>query len=164
MSLTFDDWITELENAIKTHIDTYVPTDVQIIINGELPRAFTKPVITINQFDGDRRNTGGMNTVGGGEQGYWEMPSYHVTVNTDESDAYVPNRQYGRNKVAAELITIAFGQQKHQLPIATGGALKAKLKPIGAVGGGGPLGDRRIYQHVSILEIEVIVPFTSVVL
>ena len=164
MPLTFDDWITELEDAIKTHIDMYVTTDVEIIINGELPRAFTKPVITVNQFDGDRRNTGGMNTVGGGQQGYWQQPVYHITVNTDESDSYSPNRQLGRNKVAAELEGIAFGQQKHQLPIATGGALKANLRPVGSVGGGGPIGDRRIYQWVAFLDIEVIVPFTSVVL
>jgi len=169
MNLTYDDWIQELENALIAHIDNYVTTDIEIRMEAPLPRAFTKPVITIAQFDGDRRNTGGMNTVGKNtvgeqEQGYWEMPSYLITVNTDNSSAYDLNGKRGRNKVSAELLAEAFGIHKHELAISTGGALKANLRPLGPVLGGGPVADRTIYQSVFILDIELIVPFISVVL
>ncbi len=164
MPLTYDDWINDLEDFLVAHIDHYVPTDVQIVMEGELPRAFTKPVITIGQFDGDRRNTGGMNMVGPKKQGYWEMPSYYMTVNTDDSDAYSPNKKRGRNKVAAELDIIAFGSQLHELANATGGALKATLHPVGPILGAGPTADRRIYQSAFILDLELIVPFTTLVL
>jgi hypothetical protein len=163
MDLVYDNWITELEDRIASHIDAYISTDVQILGEGELPRAFTKPVITLAQFDGSRRNTCGMNTVGGGEQGYWQMPSYYITVNTDDGD-YDENGKLGRNKVAAEIEIRAFGSQKHNLATATGGALKIDLQPIGPVLGGGPTADRRIYQYVFILELELIIPFTSLVL
>lgn len=165
MGLTYDDWITELEDALETHIDTYVTTDVEILsgVDAELPRAFTKPVITIAQFDGDRRNTGGMNTVGGGEQGFWQMPSYYIAVNTDDAD-YTRNGPLGRNKVAAELEGIAFGSQLHMLKTALDGAARIELRPIGPTLGGGPTADRKIYQWACFLDIEVIVSFTSLVL
>jgi hypothetical protein len=164
MGLTYDDWITELEDALESHIDTYVTTDVQILKNAELPRSFTKPVITIAQFDGTRRNTGGMNAVGGGEQGYWEEPSYYITVNTDDSDSYSPNAQLGRNKVASELEYIAFGSQLHQFKAALDGAAKATVRPVGPTLSGGPTGDRQIYQYAFFLEIETLISFTSLVL
>ena len=166
MALTYDDWINDLEQALVDHIDTYVETDVDIRLEAELPRAFTKPVITIGQFDGDRRNTGGMNTVGVKQQGYWEAPSYYITVNTDDTEYSpgTPNGKRGRNIVAAQLSIVAFGIQKHNLAMATGGALKIDLKPVGPILGGGALGDRKIYQTAFILNLELIVPFTSVVI
>ena len=163
MGLTYDNWLTELEDKLAAHMNAYISVDVQVLVEAELPRAFTKPVITLAQFDGDRRNTGGMNTVGGGEQGFWEMPSYYITVNTDDGD-YDQNGKLGRNKVAAEIGIKAFGSQKHNLATATGGALKIDLRPVGPVLGGGPTADRRIYQYVFILELELIVPFPSLVL
>lgn len=167
MPLTPDNWMKELDDAIVAHIDHYVPTDVQIILEDELPRAFTKPVITIGQFDGNRRNTGGMNTVGTKQQGYWQELSYYITVNTDDTDyadPNVPKGKMGRDKVAAELDIVAFSMQKHQLANATGGALIANLRSVGPILGGGPLADRTIYQRAFFLDIEVIVPFTSVVI
>ena len=166
MSLNYDNWMQELEDILVAHIDTYVPTDVEFRIEGELRRAFTKPVITIAQFDGDRRNTGGMNTVGIKEQGYWQTPSYYITVNTDDTvySPDSPNKKRGRNKVAAEVEGIAFGQQKHIFASAVDGSLKANLRPVGPILGGGPTADRKIYQYAFILDLELIVPFTSLVL
>jgi hypothetical protein len=166
MPLTYDDWVNDLEQALVDHIDHYVPTDVDIRLEAELPRAFTKPVITIGQFDGGRRNTGGMNTVGTKQQGYWETPSYYITVNTDDTvyDTGSPNGKRGRNIVAAQLNIIAFGSQKHNLAMATGGALKIDLQTVGPALGAGPLADRTIYQTAFILNLELIVPFTSLVI
>jgi len=163
MALTYDNWINELEDAIVSHIDTYVPTDVDIRVEAELPdRPFTKPVITIAQIDGDRENTGGMNTVGVNQQGYWEKPSYFITVNTDHGD-YDDSGRIGLNRIAAELANIAFGQQIHQLKIATE-ATVVNLRPQGVTTGAGPIGDAQVFQRVFMLDIEVIVPFTSVVI
>jgi hypothetical protein len=166
MALNYDNWMQELEDILIAHIDAYVPTDVEFRIEAELPRAFTKPVITIAQFDGDRRNTGGMNTVGTKQQAYWQMPSYYITVNTDDT-VYSPDSptgKRGRNKVAAELEGIAFGQQKHIFARAVDGALKADLRPVGPILGAGPTADRKIYQYAFILDLELIVPFTSLVI
>lgn len=166
MALDYDNWMQELEDIIVSHIDTYVPTDVEFRIEGELDRPFTKPVITVAQFDGDRRNTGGMNTVGTKQQGYWQKPSYYITVNTDDTEYSPdsPNKKRGRNKVAAELEGIALGQQLHNLKMAVDGALTTILRPVGPILGAGPMADRKIYQYAFILDLELIVPFTSVVL
>lgn len=163
MALTYDNWINELEDAIVSHIDTYVPTDVDIRVEAELPdRPFTKPVITIANIDGDRENTGGMNTVGVNQQGDWEKPSYFITVNTDHGD-YDNSGRIGRNRVAAQLEKIAFGQQLHQLKVATE-ATVVKLRPLGVIPGAGPVGDAQVFQRVFMLDIEVIVSFTSLVI
>ncbi len=163
MALPNDDWMTELEDAIEAHIDTYVTIDVDIRVEAGLPdRPFTKPVITIAQIDGDRENTGGMNTVGPNQQGYWEKPSYYITVNTDHGD-YDDSGRAGRNRVAAQLETIAFGQQLHILKLATE-ATVINLRPQGVTTGAGPMRDNNVFQRVFMLDIEVIVPFTSVVI
>ena len=162
MSLTYDEWITEIEDAIESHIDTYVATDVEILIEKQLPRPFTKPVVTIAQIDGDSRNTGGMNTVGGGEQGRWELPSYYITVTTDDGD-YPNNKRLGRNTVAAQLQKVAFEQQLHLFKTAIG-ATVVNMRQLGVITGGGAVADRTLYQRVFMLDIEVIIPFTSLVL
>ena len=163
MALTANDWINELEDAIVSHIDDYVTADVDIRVEAELPdRPFTKPVITITQVDGTRENTGGMNTVGVGQQGYWEKPSYYITVNTDRGD-YDDNGRSGRNRIAAQLETIAFGIQLHILKAAVE-ATVINLRPQGVTPGSGPMGDAQVFQRVFMLDIEVIVPFTSVVI
>jgi len=162
MALTYDDWETELEDAIKTHIDTYVATDVEVLIEKQLERPFTKPVITIAQIDGDSRNTGGMNTVGGGEQGKWEMPSYYITVTTDDGD-YAQNKRLGRNKVASQLQKNAFEKYLHVFKAAID-ATVVNMRQLGVTTGGGPTADDQTYQRAFMLDIEVIIPFTSVVI
>ncbi|MHA2065884.1 MAG: hypothetical protein ACXABY_16055, partial [Candidatus Thorarchaeota archaeon] len=111
-------------------------------------------------------NTGGMNTVGTKQQGYWQMPSYYITVNTDDTtyNPDSPSGKRGRNKVAAELGGIALGQQLHNLKMVADGAMTATLRPIGPILGAGPTADRKIYQYAFILDLELIVPFTSLVI
>ena len=162
MSLTYDDWETELEDAIVTHIDIYVATDVDIVIERQVERPFTKPVITIAQIDGDSENTGGMNTVGDGEQGRWEKPSYYITVMTDNGD-YDDNGRIGRNKVAAQLQKVAFDKYLHIFKTATE-ATWVNMRQLGVITGGGPTADNQTYQRVFMLDIKVIIPYTSVVI
>lgn len=159
MGLSYTDWMTEIEDAIVSHIDTYVPTDVDVIVEVEIERPLTKPVITIANFDGDSRPSGGMNHVGLNEQGEWEMPSYLITVNTDDNSG----GRNTRNAVAAELEKRAFRQYVHLLKAATG-ATWVWMRPAGMATGGGPTGDDLMYQSQFILDIQVLVSYPSVVL
>jgi len=151
--------MTELEDAIKLHIETYVTTTVDVLIEAEIPRPLPNPIITLAHFDGSRRGTGGMNHIGASEQGEWEEPSYYITVNTDDGSG----GKITRNAVAAQLEKIAFGQRLYLLKAATE-ATVMDLRPVGASTGGGPTGDRKMYQAAFILDVQVIVPYTSLVL
>jgi len=82
-------------------------------------------------------------------------------VNTDDGD-YLDKGKTGRNKVSAQLAAIAFGQQLHELKLKTD-ATWITLRPLGITPGAGPTSDRKIYQRVFMLDIKVIVPFTSLV-
>lgn len=158
-TLTYTDWMTELENAIVSHLDSTIPTDIAIYIESELPRSFTKPIITLTRTMGGRRPSGGMNHVGDSEQGFWELPNYSITVNTDDKTG----KKTTRNQVAAELVDIAFGQKVYLLKTAVE-ATVVTIKPAGVYTGPGPTGDRLLYQKSYMLHIEVLVPRPSLVL
>lgn len=161
MALTYDDWLTELEDAIKTHIATYLMNDtVDILIEQEFERPLPNPTITIHYIGGDSRPTGGMNHVGDGEQGQWEMPEFFITVNTDTT---MQSPRALRNRIASELQKKVFEQYVHIFKGKTEASV-VTMRSIGVTSMGGPTKDNTIFQQQFMLQIEVIIPFTSLVL
>lgn len=158
MSLSYDTWLTDLEDAIAAHIISTLDDegeDVKVYIERELDLPFSDPVITLANISGERENTGGMNVVSDTEQGHWYTEDFFLTINTDNSSG----RKAMRNKIWSLLNTITFGQQVHLL-LNTIGGLSITLDDRGNADG--PSGPTVWYQKQAMLSARFQVAFTSV--
>ena len=159
MSLSYDTWLTDLEDAISAHIVSTLDDEgvnVEVSIERELQLPFSKPIITLANIGGERENTGGMNVVSDTEQGHWYIADFFLTVNTDNKTG----RKANRNKIWSLLNTITFGQQLHLL-LGTIDGLSVSLDDRGnAVGP--PSSPNVWYQKQGMLSVRCLVAFTSV--
>lgn len=158
MALSYDTWLTDLEDAIAAHIISTLDDegeDVEVYIECELDPPFADPIITLANISEDRENTGGMNVVSDTEQGHWYTSDFFLTINTDNRSG----RKAKRNKIWSLLNTITFGQQLHVLYNTIDGI---SLRLEGRGNAVGPDGTNVWYQKQAMLSVRCLVAYTSV--
>lgn len=166
MALTHTNWINELESAVALHIETYLQPKVcngvsksPVVYIGsdtELPRPLDAPTVVISRIGGYSDNTGGMNVVSQTEQGKYEYSQYVLTVLTDRGTG---GKQV-RSAIGAELNKRVFDQYAHILKA----SIDALSIDVEDQGEGTLPKDSTMYTYTLLIEVMVLVKYTSVVL